>query len=896
MGELDSNDETVEALPAIPAPPPTGSSAPISSPEQGAIGPYKILERIGEGGMGVVYLAAQESPVRRRVALKIVKPGMDSAQVVARFEAERQALALMDHPHIARVLDGGSSAAGRPYFVMELVRGLPIGDYCDRRRLSTRERLELFIPVCQAIQHAHQKGVIHRDIKPSNILVAEVDGMPIAKVIDFGVAKAIDHRLTERTIFTQLGAVVGTLEYMSPEQADLGVMDIDTRTDVYSLGIVLYELLTGSTPLERGRLRQAAYTEIPRRIRDEEPPRPSTRLSDSGDALSAISARRRIEPWRLTRLIKGDLDWIVMKAIEKDRTRRYDSAGGLARDIERYLADEPVEAGPPSARYRLGKLARKHRGMIATAAAFAVLLVVGAGVSAALAVREHRAQTRALELARAADLERSRATAAERAALAEEAKSRAAAAEAKAVLGFFETKVLAAARPKEQEGGLGIEATIHDAVDAALPGIDDDFKDKPAVLASIRHTIGQTYSYLGKPEKALAQLEASLAIRQRALGLDDPATLESMVDLALVLQESGQFARAIELLETAYQKREARLGANDPATILALESLATAYQSAGRLKESIPLHEEALKRFRLAQGPDHRHTLSAMSNLANAYQQTGGLKDAIVLWEESLHRSRLTRGADHPDTLTDMNNLAWAYRDAGRFAEALPLVEESLERRKAAIGPNHPYTLFSMNDLALARKDAGRLDLAIPLFEETLKLRRSILHDDHPHTLFTMNDLGLAYLAAGRTAEARALLEEAYRHSVDRLGADHPETLNCSHNLARVYLVVDPAKAEPILRRTIEARRKRSPGSWLIFDAMSLLGGSLLGQKKNVDAEPFVIQGYEGLHERSANITAPYRDRLVEAARRPAALYDAWGRKDKAELWRARVGPELGGS
>lgn len=889
MGEPDSNDETVDARGAASS---TGP-LPAAATEQGSIGPYRILERIGEGGMGVVYLAAQESPVRRRVALKVVKPGMDSDQVVARFEAERQALALMDHPNIARVLDGGSTAAGRPYFVMELVKGSPIAEYCDRRRLSTRERLEIFIPVCQAIQHAHQKGVIHRDIKPSNILVTEFDGKPLAKVIDFGVAKAMDHRLTERTMFTQLGAVMGTLEYMSPEQADLGVMDVDTRTDVYSLGVVLYELLTGSTPLERRRLKQAAYTEILRRIRDEDPPRPSTRLSGSGEALSSISARRRIDPGRLTRLIKGDLDWIVMRAIDKDRARRYDSAGGLARDIERYLAGEPVEAGPPSAGYRLGKLARKHRGVIATAGAFVGLLVVAAGVSTALAVREHRAQTRALELARAAEVERSRATAAERVALAEEAKSRAAAAEAKAVLEFFETKVLAAARPKEQEGGLGIEATIHDAVDAALPGIDQAFIDKPAVGASIRHAIGQTYWYLGKPDRALAQLEQSLAIRRKTLGPDDPATLESMVDLGMILQESGQFARAIDLIDGAYKKRQALLGDNDPATIQALESLATAVQASGKVRESIPLHEEALKRSQRVLGPDHRDALSAMGNLANALQQTARLDEAIALYEEAFRRSKIARGADHPDTLTDMNNLAWAYRDAGRFAQALPLVEESLARRKAAIGPAHPYTLFSMNDLALARKDAGRLDLAIPLFEETLKLRRAIHHDDHPYTLFTMNDLGQAYLAAGRTAKAKTLLEEAYKLSLARLGPDHPETLNCSHNLARVYLVVDPAKAEPILKQTLEARRKRSPNSWLVFDAMSLLGGSLLGQKKYTEAEPLVVGGYEGLRERSAKITAPYRDRLVEAAQRPAALYDAWGRKDQADQWRRRIAAEI---
>ncbi len=307
--------------------------------------------------MGVVYLAEQEQPVRRRVALKVIKPGMDTDQVVARFEAERQALAMMDHPGIAKVLDAGATDSGRPYFVMELVNGVPITEYCDVAQLTPKERLKLFIPVCQAVQHAHQKGIIHRDIKPSNVLVAMQDGKPVTKVIDFGVAKAIDQRLTEKTFFTQHGAIVGTLEYMSPEQAELSALDIDTRTDIYSLGVMLYELLTGSTPLERARLREAAYSEILRHPR-RRAPKPSTRLSESHESLPSVAALRKTEPAKLTKLVRGDLDWIVMKALEKDRTRRYETASGFARDIERHLEGDPVEAGPPGASYRLRKYAR----------------------------------------------------------------------------------------------------------------------------------------------------------------------------------------------------------------------------------------------------------------------------------------------------------------------------------------------------------------------------------------------------------------------------------------------------------------------------------------------------------------------------------------------------------
>ena len=337
------------------------------------IGPYKLLQQIGEGGMGVVYMAEQEQPVRRKVALKIIKPGMDSDQVVARFEAERQALAMMDHTNIARVFDAGTTESGRPYFVMELVNGVPITEYCDDNQLTPRERLELFVPVCQAIQHAHQKGIIHRDIKPSNVLVTMYDDRPVPKVIDFGVAKAIEQRLTERTLFTQFGALVGTFEYMSPEQAEMNAFGVDTRSDIYSLGVLLYELLTGTTPLEKQRLREAALGEMVRLIKEEEPPRPSVRLSGSGD-LPTIAAARKTEPARLSKLVRGEVDWIVMKCLEKDRTRRYETASALARDVERYLNDEPVEACPPSAGYRLRKFARKHRTPMAIAAGFAAAL------------------------------------------------------------------------------------------------------------------------------------------------------------------------------------------------------------------------------------------------------------------------------------------------------------------------------------------------------------------------------------------------------------------------------------------------------------------------------------------------------------------------------------------
>jgi serine/threonine protein kinase len=366
----------------LDAPEPRACTAdePLTERPGTVIGPYKLLEQIGEGGFGVVFMTEQQRPVRRKVALKVVKPGMDTQQVVARFEAERQALALMDHPNIAHVFDGGETASGRPFFVMELVRGIPITDFCDRNQLRIRERLELYVMVCQAVQHAHQKGIIHRDLKPSNVLVTLHDGQPVVKVIDFGIAKATGQQLTEKTLFTNFAQMIGTPLYMSPEQAELSGLDIDTRSDIYSLGVLLYELLTGTTPLDHERLRTAAYEEIRRIIREEEPAKPSTRISTLGEAATAVSAKRQSDPKRLAQLCRGELDWIVMKALEKDRNRRYESASAFAADVQRYLQDETVQACPPSPWYRLRKFVRRHKRLAVMASLLFAMLVVSVAV------------------------------------------------------------------------------------------------------------------------------------------------------------------------------------------------------------------------------------------------------------------------------------------------------------------------------------------------------------------------------------------------------------------------------------------------------------------------------------------------------------------------------------
>jgi eukaryotic-like serine/threonine-protein kinase len=820
------------------------------------IGHYKLVEKIGEGGMGTVYRALQERPVRREVALKIIKLGMDTDQVIARFEAERQALALMDHQNIAKVLDAAATDTGRPYFVMDLVVGVPITVFCDRNHLSVRERIELFIPVCLAIQHAHQKGIIHRDVKPSNVLVALADGRPVPKVIDFGVAKAIDQQLTEKTMFTQYGVIVGTLEYMSPEQAGHGTLDVDTRSDVYSLGVLLYELLTGSTPLERSKLRQAAFAEVLRRIREEEPPKPSTRLSNSRDALPSIGAQRQTDPARLTKLVKGELDWIVMKSLEKDRTRRYDSARDFARDLERYLSGDPVEAGPPRVGYKLRKLARKHAAVLATAGAFAGLLVLAAALSSFLAVRASRAEMKARQAAATADLarqaeaqvrqkaedERNRALNAEQMARDEGAKT-------KTVLAFFQDKVLAAARPKDQEGGLGVNATIRAAVDAAESGIEKSFAGQPEVEMLIRDTLGESYWYLGEPDRAIRQFERALALR-----------------------------------------RQTKLGPDHPDMVASIANLAVVYRDAGRNSESIPLLEEVVAKMKSAHGPDHLDTLTSITNLAVAYRDAGRFSDAIPLLKQSLKAKEAKLGPDAPQTLMGRNTLALAYRDAGRIAEALPFQKETLELTERKLGRDQPTTLTAMNSLALIYQDAGRIAEAVPLFEEVLKRRHAALGADHPSTVNSTNNLAVAYRAAGRSAEALPLLEQTLKGRRARLGFEHPETLASMDSLAAAWLETGrTAEAESLWRDCLAIRERKFADDWTTFHVRSQLGGSLLARKEFAGAEPLLLSGYDGMKARADKIPARYQKLLTQAGMRITALYDAWDKRDKADRWRKKL-------
>ncbi len=655
------------------------------------IGPYKLLRILGEGGFGIVYLAEQEHPVRRQVALKVIKPGMDSRQVIARFEAERQALALLDHPNIAYVFDAGTTASGHPYFAMEHISGMPITEYCDRYKLGTRARLELFISLCQGIQYAHQKGIIHRDIKPSNVLVTLQDGKPILKIIDFGVAKALNQHLTEKTLFTDKGEFIGTPEYMSPEQAGTTGLDIDTRADIYSLGVLLYELLTGSTPFDGKELRSKGYAEIQRILCEQDPVKPSTRLTTLGEKLKDIARCRSSAPDQLRRTVRGDLDWIVMKTLEKDRTRRYSTADGLATDIEHHLNHEPVLASPPSTTYRLGKLIRRNKGVFVSVGAVAAVLILGLIVSTTMYFQAKAARENALEQQEIAE-----------GALKEEAKARTEAERqakiSEAVNSFLNDDLLASVDPDEAKGR---EVTVREVLDLASSRIEHQFKDEPLIEASIRETLGNTYKSLGEYDNAEKHLERAREIREDQLGDEDPITLDSIGDLGSLYAHQGCYEEAETLLVYVLEVRRRVLGKGHPDTISSKIALSGLRCMQGRYNEADSLLLETL-----ADAWRHPRALTALGILSGLYLEQGREDEAEDLLNHFLAFSRFALGDDHPETLVSAGNLGSLYMRQGRYEEAEALIRDTLEIEQRALGEEHPQTLMSASHFS-CRVDQG---------------------------------------------------------------------------------------------------------------------------------------------------------------------------------------------
>ena len=708
-------------------PGPDDQGAPLPSLPGTRIGPYLLIQKIGEGGMGSVYLAQQDHPVRREVALKLIKLGMDSRQVVARFDSERQALALMDHPNIARVLDAGTSESGRPYFVMELVRGVPITEYCDQNQMPAAERLRLFVDVCHAIQHAHHKGIIHRDLKPSNVMVTAVDGVPIVKVIDFGVAKATDQKLTERTVFTAIGQMIGTPAYMSPEQADVSGIDIDTRSDVYSLGVLLYELLTGTTPLEFRMLREAGFAEIQRLIRAQEPPRPSARLSSLGDSATTLAGNRGTEPRRLAQMLAGDLDWIVMKALAKDRDLRYDTPGNFAADIDRYLRGDAILARPPSSIYRLKRFAQRNRVAVLTTAAVAMSLVIGTAVAAWQAVLATQAQHDALISARA---ERDAKEIAQK----REAETR-------AVLEFVENRVFAAAGPKSQDGGMGYDVKLADAIKSGLKFVETSFPNQPLIEARLRMSMGQSFLRLGDAPTAADQYQRARDLYTQELGPDHLDVIAAVTGLSNAMAMLGRDEVALTLDREALALRVARLGRDHPDTLMSMNNVATSLYQLRRPAEALPIFEEVLALRQVVLGPHHLDTFRSMTGVAACNAALGRPEIGAKLHEQALALMRIHLGPDHSYTLKSMHNLANVYYSMGRFPEALALFQESFAARKAKLGPDHPDTLVSMNNLANTYSALGRHAQALELNERTLALMTAKLGPEHPNTLMNMSNL-----------------------------------------------------------------------------------------------------------------------------------------------------------
>jgi tetratricopeptide (TPR) repeat protein len=763
--------------------PPTEDIAGVARPGLTIAGRYLLEEKLGEGGMGEVWVARQTEPVKRKVALKLIKAGMDTRAVLQRFEAERQALALMDHPNIAKVHDGGMTDDGRPYFVMEIVAGQPLNQFCDQARLTPRQRLELFVPICQAVQHAHQKGIVHRDLKPSNILVTLVDGVATPKVIDFGVAKAMGGKLTEDSLSTQFGAVVGTLEYMSPEQAGLSTHDIDTRADVYSLGVILYELLTGLRPFDSKRLKEAALHEVIRIIREEDPPSLASRLSTDA-SLPTVAAVRQLEPGRLLALVRGELDWIVRKCLEKDRNRRYESANGLARDVQRFLADEPVEARPVSAGYRFRKFVRRHRGPVAVAATLAVALLAGMVGTTWGLLRAEKAWAAEAEERKRAETNEQKAIAAANAEKAAKESAETQAAETRAVLGFVENKVFAAARPENQEGGLGHSVSLRKAVEAALPFVEASFKQQPLTEARLRLTLGRSFWFLGDDRIAIEQFEKARATYGQHHGPNHVDTLSSVRLLANAYERAGRINEALKLREESLAIITALRGPDHQDTLVSMSNLAVSYFNVGRYHDSARLHEKAYELQKIKLGEDHEVTLRSMGNVAGTYEVLGRHQDALNLGEAQFDLVKKKYGPDHPETLFVMSNLASMYTSAGRLPDAVRTNEAVVVLLKAKLGVDHPDTLHSKFGLGLCYAAAGRFADAIRAYDETLPLQRAKLGPDHPDTLKTMMALAISYDRTGRGADAYELFKETFELQKAKLGPTHPDTLKSMRNLA----------------------------------------------------------------------------------------------------------------
>ncbi len=892
------------------------STLPVTEKAGDRIGRYKLLQQIGEGGCGVVYMAEQEEAVRRRVALKVIKLGMDTKHVIARFEAERQALAMMDHPNIAQVFDAGATDSGRPFFVMELVRGVKITEFCDDKKLSTQERLDLFMQVCAAIQHAHQKGIIHRDLKPSNILVTMIDGAAVPKVIDFGIAKATNNQpLTDKTLFTAFEQFIGTPAYMSPEQAEMSGVNVDTRTDIYSLGVVLYELLTGKTPFDAEALCRSGIDEIRRTIREQEPPKPSTRLHTLAQAdLTTVAQARHTDAPKLVHLVQGDLDWVVMKCLEKDRNRRYETVNGLAMDVQRHLSDEPVVARPPTAAYRLQKLVRRNKLAFAAASAVTVALIIGLGISTWMFFKEKQARERAVAAEKAQSQERKKAE-------TEASKSRQVAQFLKDMLDGVGPSV-----------ALGRDTKmLREILDKTADRIGKDLKDEPDVEAELRSTVGEVYGELGEYEKAEAMLYQALAIqkqllgnehrnvanslqklagavrrqgknaeaekmyrevlamRRKLLGNDHSEVAETLNNLGSLLTKEGNYAAAEVVLREALATRRRLFGSEYWAIGESLDNLGCALCAQDNLTEAAPMLYEALAIRRKAHGSEHPTVAFSLDNLGRLLLRERKLTEAEAMMRESLTIRRKLLGDGHPLVAYSLSCVGYVLSAQGKFQEAESLQRELLQSRRKLFDPIHREVEGALGSLARVLHQAGKLAEAEAVWREELAMEKKLSGDEHPFVANSLDELATVLRDSGKLSEAATLFREALALR-RKLPADEQQLAATLAELTQTLLVQQKfTEAEPPARECLTLHEKKLPGDWLTFNTRAMLGRSLLGQKKYAEAEPLLLSGYEGMKLREDKIPPNFKPRLKESLQRLVQLYEATEQPGKADDWKKKL-------